>query len=336
MSVLPSARPARRRTLTPYVLLWVALAGLSAAYLTFLGVRPDVVAALRAAAPDPQEALNETKQSVERALADLDPLRQSVGEMKTDVANLKIGAQEAADRDKILLEKVELLEHRTSANDETAQASKGPVVASVSPPSSAAKKSAVEPAPGGKVSVIASVPPPPAAPKKSAAVKIPPANVAAAEPGAAAPQVASAAAKVPAAPKVAGAEPAAATPQVAQETAEQKPTAQKPANAIETGSIAHGVKAAAAATKPLPVGILLATGPSVDALRLSWTILNDRHADAVRSLHARYVVSGKSAERTYGLVAGPFETIDDAKAVCKTMADRGMPCELSTYRGNAL
>jgi hypothetical protein len=46
-------------------------------------------------------------------------------------------------------------------------------------------------------------------------------------------------------------------------------------------------------------------------------------------------VSGKPDERTYGLVAGPFETIADAKAVCKTIADRGMPCELSSYRGTA-
>ena len=284
MSALPSAGPARRRTLTPYVLLWVALAGLSLAYLTFLGVRPDVVAALRAAAPDPQQALNETKQTVERALADLDPLRQSVGEMKMDVAILKIGAQEAADRDRILLEKVEALEHPLPANTASVLNGKGSSV------------------------VVASVVPP--APK-AAPVKVPPANVSATEPDAAAPEAA------------------------AKPTA-QKAAAQKPANAIETGSIAHGAKAAAAATKPLPVGILLATGPSVDALRLSWTILNDRHADAVRSLHARYVVSGKPEERTYGLVAGPFETIADAKAACKTIADRGMPCELSTYRGNAL
>lgn len=287
MSVLPSAGPARRRTLTPYVLLWMALAGLSLAYLTFLGVRPDVVAALRAARPDPEQALNETKQSVERVLADLDPLRQSVGEMKSDVAGLKMSAQEAADRDRILLEKVEALEHSAPAKAESAQAGKSPAIASA-PPS-----------------------PQPAA-KKSAAAKVPPA-----------PSI------------IASVAPIAAEPQVAQKPVAAEPAAEKPATAIETGSIARGAKTAAAATKPPPVGILLATGPSVDALRLSWTILSDRHADAVQSLHPRYVVSGKPDERTYGLVAGPFETIADAKAVCKTIADRGMPCELSSYRGTA-
>ena len=81
--------------------------------------------------------------------------------------------------------------------------------------------------------------------------------------------------------------------------------------------------------------MLLATGPSLDSLRLSWTILNDRHADAVRALHARYVVSGKDSQRTYGLVAGPLETVADAKAVCKAITERGMPCEISQFRGNA-
>jgi hypothetical protein len=81
--------------------------------------------------------------------------------------------------------------------------------------------------------------------------------------------------------------------------------------------------------------VLLATGPSLDALRLSWTILNDRHSTAVKSLQPRYVVSGKADERSYGLVAGPLETVAAAKAVCKTMTDNGLPCEVSQYRGNA-
>jgi hypothetical protein len=83
------------------------------------------------------------------------------------------------------------------------------------------------------------------------------------------------------------------------------------------------------------VGVLLATGPSVDALRLSWTILVDRNADAVRGLQPRYVSSGKGEERTYGLVAGPVQTTDAAKALCKTIIERGMACEVSVYKGNA-
>jgi len=264
MSAISSPGPARRRrTVTPYVLLWLMLAGLSLAYLTFLGARPDLVAAWRAEATDPQQALEETKQSVDRALADLDPIRQSVGEMKMDVANLKTGAEEAATRDKILLEKVEALEQSVSAS---AQA-KGPPVAAANPA------------------------PPPMARKAPAA-------------------------------KVA---PLASSAPATQATPKSAPT-------IETGSIEHIAKATP--PKPPQVGVLLATGPSVDALRLSWTILNDRNSDAVRGLQPRYVTSGKGEERTYGLVAGPIQTTEAAKSLCKTMVERGMACEVSVYKGN--
>jgi hypothetical protein len=129
---------------------------------------------------------------------------------------------------------------------------------------------------------------------------------------------------------------AAAAPAAAKPTT---PAAAKPATpgatakSIETGSIEQAK--AAASAKPAPVGVLLATGPSLDSLRLSWQILNDRHGPTMKQLQPRYVVSGKADERTYGLVAGPLETVADAKSVCKTMTDNGIACEVSQYRGNA-
>ncbi len=236
-----SIGPARRRTFTPYVLLYLLAAMLAGAYLVFLGVRPDLIAMWKSKPDQTQTALVETQRTVERALADIDPLKQGVGEVKADLASFKAGLDEAAERDRILMEKLETLERL-------------------------------------------------AAEKAAAAAK--PAKTAAAAP-----------AKKPAAPT------------------------------IETGSIE--TKKPAAAAKPPEVGVLLATGPSLDALRLSWSILNDRASDTVRSLHPRYVVSGKDNERTYGLVAGPLPTIADAKAVCKVMSDRGMACEVSQFRGNA-
>jgi len=251
MSVLPSIGPTRRRTFTMNVLMFMGLGALALAYLIFVGVRPDLVAAWRDKPNEAQTAIVETQRTVERALADLDPIKQGVGEMKMDVENMKTGMQEAIERDRILLTKVETLERAA-----TAQAT-------------------------DKVAAA------PAAPKKAAAVQ-------------------------PAAKP-------AATPAAA------KPT--------ETGSI-EPPKAAAPA-KPAPVGVLLATGPSLDSLRLSWQILNDRHGASMKTLQPRYVVSGKPDERTYGLVAGPLETVADAKSVCKTMTDNGIACEVSQYRGNA-
>jgi hypothetical protein len=258
MSVLPSIAP-RRRTFTPHVLLFLGMAALSLAYLTFVGMRPDLVAMWRQKPNDAQAAIVETQRHVERALADLDPIKQGVGEMKMEVDNMRTGMQEAMERDRLLLAKVETLERAA------AQASEKVATAPAQPP---AKKQAVAKAPDVVPAAVASAAPKPAA--------------------------------VP---------------------------------AIETGSIEQ--KKAAAPVKPAPVGVLLATGPSVDALRLSWSIINDRHGAAVKDLHPRYVVSGKADERTYGLVAGPLETVADAKAMCKTMTENGVACEVSQYRGIA-
>jgi len=247
MSAYSTIEPARRRTFTPYVLLYLLAACAAGAYLVFLGVRPDLVAMWSHKPDDTKAALAETKQHVEQVIADIDPLKQGVNEVREEVATVKVGLQEAAERDRVLLDKVETLERAAAAASE-------------------------------KVAAAPAQPP-----KKQAA----------------------------------------ATP---------KPPVAKPA-AIETGSIEQ--KKAAAPVKPAQVGVLLATGPSLDSLRLSWSILNDRNGDAVRSLHARYVVSGKDNERTYGLIAGPLETVADAKAVCKTITERGMACEVSQYRGNA-
>jgi hypothetical protein len=255
MSVLPSIAP-RRRTFTKNVLFFMVLGGLGLGYLTFVGARPDLVAAWRERPNDTHTVLVETQRNVERALADLDPIKQGVGEMKMEVDNMKTGIQEAMERDRVLLEKVETLE-RTVAQ----------------PPEKVAAATA------------------PAAPKKQAA----------AQP----------------APKAAVA-------------TELTTTVTK---GIETGSIEE--KKAAATGKPTPVGVLLATGPSLDSLRLSWQILNDRHGEVMKTLQPRYVVSGKPEERTFGLVAGPLANVADAKTVCKTMLDNGISCEVSQYRGNA-
>jgi hypothetical protein len=104
---------------------------------------------------------------------------------------------------------------------------------------------------------------------------------------------------------------------------------------IETGSIDKKAKAKAAA-KAGPVGVLLATGDSVDSLRLNWTILNDRHADSVKNLAPRYVVSGKASKKVYSLVAGPIATTDKARTLCREMTQKGLACEVSIYRGTAL
>ncbi len=141
MSVLPSIGPTRRRTFTMNVLMFMGLGALALAYLIFVGARPDLVAAWRDKPNEAQTAIVETQRTVERALADLDPIKQGVGEMKMDVENMKTGMQEAIERDRILLTKVETLERAA-----TAQATDKVAAAPAAPKKAAAVQPAAKPA----------------------------------------------------------------------------------------------------------------------------------------------------------------------------------------------
>jgi len=248
MSVHPTkGTPARRRTFTTYVALWLAAAGMAAGYLAYLGINPDIIPG---PAPDGramQEQIAQTQQNVQRAVADFEPVRQTVGSIKMEVDNLKTEVQAAGDRDRMIMQKMAALEQAV-AQPKVAQAT---TTKTASPPKPAKKK-----------------------PEKVA-----------------------------------------------------KAPASKP---IETGSIKK------TPPKPAQAGVLLATGPTIDTLRLNWSILTDRHADTVGSLQPRYVVSGTGDNRTYSLVAGPLASGQKAKELCTIMAAKGLACQVSDYRGNSL
>src|SRR4029079_13261336 len=60
MSLHSPIAPARRRTFTPYVLLYLLAASLAVAYLTFLGARPDLVALWRGQAHEQETGDHQT------------------------------------------------------------------------------------------------------------------------------------------------------------------------------------------------------------------------------------------------------------------------------------
>jgi hypothetical protein len=95
-------------------------------------------------------------------------------------------------------------------------------------------------------------------------------------------------------------------------------------------------KAAAPAKPKKPVGIRLATGGSVDNLRVSWGVLAERHRDELKSLQPRYFNSVDGNGITYELVAGPFKSTAEAKKVCQSLKAQAIDCQVSNYGGNAL
>jgi hypothetical protein len=276
----------RRKIFNAYVLFWIFGATFAATYLAVVGMHPDMFASTQSE-PDLGQQLAQTQRDMTRAFADIDPLKESVGQIKADVDDLKTAQQQASARDRLIMDKVASIESAVT-QPKVAQAETAPPV--TKPPA------AYRAPPGG-----------PRASENVVAVTAPAASTKPQEVAVVAP------------------------------LKPQKPTPAPKSNAIETGSIAHKAEKtpATAAAKPAQIGLLLGSAPSVDAVKLNWTILNDRHGDAVRNLHPRYVAQGKGAERSYALLAGPVASTEQAETLCKLMADRGLACEVSTYRGTA-
>ncbi|AHB50185.1 hypothetical protein W911_10300 [Hyphomicrobium nitrativorans NL23] len=84
------------------------------------------------------------------------------------------------------------------------------------------------------------------------------------------------------------------------------------------------------------IGVQIATGPSVDSLRLSWTLLSERHADSFRALAPRYVASGSGPNESYDLIVGPMPTVDEARRLCEDLSLKATPCRVSQFTGDAL
>ncbi|MGE0025235.1 MAG: hypothetical protein AB7S70_16565 [Hyphomicrobium sp.] len=118
--------------------------------------------------------------------------------------------------------------------------------------------------------------------------------------------------------------------------------------ALETGSVAQPATGTItfgpptvtpAAADPAAgdlVGVAIATGPSVDSLRLSWTLLNERHGESLRAFEPRYTTDISGSEQSYDLVVGPVASVDEAKRLCQELAVKATPCRVSRFTGDAL
>ena len=139
----------RRKIFNAYVLFWIFGAMFAATYLAVVGTHPDMFASTPSG-PDLEQQLAQTQRDVTRVVADLDPLKDSVGQIKTDVDNLKTAQQQASDRDQQILDKVASLE-ATVTQPKVAQAEPPPAAKQV------AHKTTVG-GPKGSEDVVAVVP----------------------------------------------------------------------------------------------------------------------------------------------------------------------------------
>jgi hypothetical protein len=113
-----------------------------------------------------------------------------------------------------------------------------------------------------------------------------------------------------------------------------------PPGAVETGSIA--APPASVAFGPAKVSpareqvysVQVGAGPSLDALRLTWSILSERHG-ALAVLKPRYVAP-RGGSGPYRLVAGKFASKADAEKVCADMNVGRQGCLPTTATGEPL
>lgn len=145
---------------------------------------------------------------------------------------------------------------------------------------------------------------------------------------------------------------------IAQLTRPSVPVAPSTASAIETGSVASTAAKTAKAAKPLSVeelaaqdaannfgatvtrspkqvGVRLTAGPSVDALRLSWNLMSERHSAELSGLQPRYL-AGSTPSSPYSLMAGPVANEKEAHRICGSLQAKGTPCTVEAFSGNSL
>lgn len=314
-NALPPPPP---RTMSPYVVAWAVIGLLAAAYLTVLAVRPELVSEhLPAFRPGEPEG-NQGQRAMSKALAEVQGLRQSVSQVQLDVAKIKAEVSTHQERSTAIASRLATLEDKVSVGPWQAfagsarnagQAASAPEPSGQAAASAPASAAATGPAPA-----------PAAAPAEKAATAKPAAKGAKLETG----SLAAAAA----APKVIN--------------APDSPPAAKSerSNAVGEREAAELISFGPAVVKPAaePLGLRIASSTSLDALRLSWSLLADSHAQQLRNLEPRYVsrVADGNGDPSFELVAGPVRTPAEASRICKALAARGVACQVGTFGGAAL
>lgn len=339
-STPPPAKPkASRRTFGAYVVAWAALALLASFYLTALALRPELVTEQMPIFRPGEPEGNQGQRAMSKALAEVQGLRQSVSQMQLELAKLKTDLSASQDQDKTIATRIAQLEEKVAAAQ--------PALASAAEPTAAAAEPKLAEAPAP---VAPAAPAEKAAPKMAARAESARIETGSIVPAKAAPTMASAlASSEPVAvvrPKVINTPQAAAAAAAAPVAVAQAASAAKSAPVVASDAEAATLTSFGAPTvtaaKPEPasgpIGLRISNGPSLDALRLSWSLLSDRHPSQLGNMQARYAarVPEGDGDPTFDLIAGPVKTAAEAKRICKALAAKNIPCQVGSFGGPTL
>ncbi|MEQ1711146.1 MAG: hypothetical protein ABL908_07080 [Hyphomicrobium sp.] len=363
---------ARPRSISPYVLAWGALALLAAFYLTALTLRPDLVTEhLPIFRPDSLDGKsgepegNQGQRAMSKAFAEVQGLRQSVSQMQLELAKLKTELDSSQVHDRTLASRIALLEEKVAAA--------APTLASAATAKAAAAAEARQPEPKqpdkAAPKVASAVPP-----ARLDTARLETGSIGARPTTSPLPAQLPAQLPAMASSALAGSEAAAVvTPNVINAPHRSKlPVAVAQAGVapgVAVGAAAVAATATAAATRPAPVaglttdsetatltsfgpatvttakpeptgpiGLRISNGPSLDSLRLSWSLLADRHSAQFRNMEARYAarVPEGDGDPSFDLIAGPVKTPAEARRICKALAAKNIPCQIGSFAGPSL
>jgi hypothetical protein len=82
-------------------------------------------------------------------------------------------------------------------------------------------------------------------------------------------------------------------------------------------------------------GVQLAAAPSLEALRLSWSLLIERHGVELAALQPRYVAP-RAEGGSFRLVAGPLTSVAEAERICSELQSQRTTCATTDYVGQPL
>lgn len=298
----PSLSP-KKPLFTPYVAVWSGLGVVAAGYLAFLTLSSESGLA-------PNSAGMSDQRFAARLANEVTGIKDSVAKVQLELAKIKTDLAGQESRGKILGDQLTALERKVSGDSPSGL--------------EASLQERTPPAPAAKPAPKAAVP---AGIHADANPTVPAATdfLANADNQVSAADLGLETGSVPAVPAA----------------------AQAPAKAAKTAKAAAASTMAAASdpidlgtpvVKPAakPVGVQISSGASVDSLRLSWSLLSDRHAETLKNLEARYVARGDEASPTYDLIAGPIKSKSEAQKVCKALAAKSVPCKVGDFAGEGL
>jgi hypothetical protein len=81
-----------------------------------------------------------------------------------------------------------------------------------------------------------------------------------------------------------------------------------------------------------PVAIQIASGASIEDLRLSWALLSERHKAILQNMAPQYTGYGQS----YQLLAGPVANAQEAQKICAALKAKRVNCSVAPFAGDAL